>query len=195
MARGFTDVSIDDIARAAGVTKGALYFYYKKKDDLLMDVIKKYVLSYLDGITDAIGNATGSTRERVERLFFAVPESEERFVEATGGMPFDFRSFFLLLMEGLKKFPLIDKRYALFHQGIKDKVKEVLEEGKRRGDVVETLDSEDAAFLLYGCAEGLMMHWVVNPEIDFKSLLRNSCNLIWSGIITQDSRDVELAKP
>ena len=33
--RTFGDISIADIAKAAGVTKGSIYYYYNSKEDLL----------------------------------------------------------------------------------------------------------------------------------------------------------------
>lgn len=37
--RGFTDTRMSDIAEAAGVTKGLLYWYFKNKEDLLGEII------------------------------------------------------------------------------------------------------------------------------------------------------------
>jgi AcrR family transcriptional regulator len=39
--RGTDDVSIDEIARAAGVSKGLLYHYFPTKDDFLLAVLAK----------------------------------------------------------------------------------------------------------------------------------------------------------
>lgn len=36
--RGFRGSSVDDVAAAAGVTKGAVYYYFKDKDDLARDL-------------------------------------------------------------------------------------------------------------------------------------------------------------
>ena len=36
--RGFRGASVDDVAEAAGVTKGAIYYYFTDKDDLARDL-------------------------------------------------------------------------------------------------------------------------------------------------------------
>ena len=39
VTRGYHSTSIDDIARAAGLTKGAVYFYFKGKSALLLELL------------------------------------------------------------------------------------------------------------------------------------------------------------
>ena len=41
--RPFAEISLSDVARLAGVTKGSVYYYYKTKDDLLYDVADGYL--------------------------------------------------------------------------------------------------------------------------------------------------------
>ena len=40
---GFQATSIDRIAKAAGVTKGALYYHFKDKEELLFEAVKKRI--------------------------------------------------------------------------------------------------------------------------------------------------------
>lgn len=41
--RSFSNISIADIAREAGITKGSIYYYYNSKEDLLYDVADGYL--------------------------------------------------------------------------------------------------------------------------------------------------------
>ena len=41
VTRGYQSTSIDDIARAAGLTKGAVYFYFKGKSALLLELLSQ----------------------------------------------------------------------------------------------------------------------------------------------------------
>src|SRR5215471_11939357 len=40
---GYQATSIDRIAKAAGVTKGALYYHFKDKEELLFEAVKKRI--------------------------------------------------------------------------------------------------------------------------------------------------------
>ncbi|MBS0245559.1 MAG: TetR/AcrR family transcriptional regulator [Proteobacteria bacterium] len=50
--RGFDAASMMDIARAAGVSKGTLYVYFKDKDDLFDGMVRGECIMQLDGVFD-----------------------------------------------------------------------------------------------------------------------------------------------
>lgn len=50
MARGFDAASMGEIARAAGVSKGTLYVYFKDKDELFQAIVRKECTFQAEGI-------------------------------------------------------------------------------------------------------------------------------------------------
>lgn len=52
MTRGFDAASMMDIAKAAGVSKGTLYVYFKDKDDLFADIVRSECTLQEKGIFD-----------------------------------------------------------------------------------------------------------------------------------------------
>jgi len=54
---GYAGTSIDRIARAAGVTKGALYYHFRDKEQLLFEVVKERVGAFEQHVVDRIGRA------------------------------------------------------------------------------------------------------------------------------------------
>ena len=44
LARGFDAASMSDIAKAAGVSKGTLYVYFKNKEELFAAIVQERVL-------------------------------------------------------------------------------------------------------------------------------------------------------
>src|SRR5262245_39700990 len=65
-ARGFSDVSMQDVARASGVTKAALYYHFADKVDLYTTV----ALRRIDDLHAAMDDAArdGTLEERLVRL-------------------------------------------------------------------------------------------------------------------------------
>ena len=56
---GYAGTSIDRIARAAGVTKGALYYHFRDKEELLFEAVKerigaweRFVVEHVSGLDD-----------------------------------------------------------------------------------------------------------------------------------------------
>src|SRR6516225_4382264 len=43
---GYQATSIDRIAKAAGLTKGAIYYHFKDKEELLFEAVKKRVTQF-----------------------------------------------------------------------------------------------------------------------------------------------------
>jgi AcrR family transcriptional regulator len=57
-AKGFDGTSVQEIVERAAVTKGAMYHYFKSKDDLLYEIYHRLIseqLAHLDGILAAGG--------------------------------------------------------------------------------------------------------------------------------------------
>src|SRR5882724_8519390 len=50
MAQGFDAASMGEIARAAGVSKGTLYVYFKDKDELFKAIVEKECVFQAEGI-------------------------------------------------------------------------------------------------------------------------------------------------
>ncbi len=66
-AKGFSDVSMQDVARAAGVTKAALYYHFADKSDLYTTVALARISSIYEAM-DAAANEGGTLEERLVRL-------------------------------------------------------------------------------------------------------------------------------
>jgi AcrR family transcriptional regulator len=56
--RGFTPATLDDIAKAAGYTKGAIYKHFATKEDLFLAVNDRYWRRYFDNFAEVLSAAT-----------------------------------------------------------------------------------------------------------------------------------------
>jgi AcrR family transcriptional regulator len=55
--KGFTPASLDDIARAAGYTKGAIYKHFATKEDLFLAVSERYWRRYFDNFAEVMSKS------------------------------------------------------------------------------------------------------------------------------------------
>src|SRR5262245_21132372 len=62
---GFQATSIDRIAKAAGVTKGALYYHFKDKEDLLFEAVRNRVGQFERRVATDV---TAPTRDAAKSL-------------------------------------------------------------------------------------------------------------------------------
>jgi AcrR family transcriptional regulator len=67
-AKGYTGTSVREIVEAAGVTKPTLYYYFKNKEDLYLQLIDM-TMGIFSGVLDSSLSVPGTMRERLFRLF------------------------------------------------------------------------------------------------------------------------------
>ena len=67
--KGFTAATLDDIAHAAGYTKGAIYKHFATKEDLFLAVSDRYWRRYFDNFAEVMSSANqvGAARTRRDR--------------------------------------------------------------------------------------------------------------------------------
>lgn len=82
MAYGFKRATMDDIARAAGMSRPALYLVYKNKQDIFRACIIKMTEDLTRRLDDLL-NAPGTTEERAWRIFDAGIIEPHRLIGAT----------------------------------------------------------------------------------------------------------------
>lgn len=68
---GYLGTAVSDIVRQVGVSQGTFYYYFKSKEDIMEEIIKRQ-----------IGEATSSINEIVEDHALTPPEKIERSIEA-----------------------------------------------------------------------------------------------------------------
>src|SRR6476660_4910775 len=66
--RGYHDASLDDVAAAAGVTKGAIYHYFDTKAELLLHAIEQHQSRGYEQLETSLPDATAPATVRVRAL-------------------------------------------------------------------------------------------------------------------------------
>ena len=61
--RGFAATRLDDVAKAAGVSKGTLYLYYSSKEDLFKAVVRTSIVPLIGEAEELINQFSGSSEE------------------------------------------------------------------------------------------------------------------------------------
>ena len=64
--KGFTPATLDDIAHAAGYTKGAIYKHFATKEDLFLAVSDRYWRRYFDNFAEVMSTAKQVTARELD---------------------------------------------------------------------------------------------------------------------------------
>jgi len=104
---GFQAASLDKIAKAAGITKGTIYLYFRSKRDLFLNMMKRRARAMLDELSERITNK-GITNFR--ELFSEALPSIRNFMRDP-----DYPNFIKLVMAESGRFPKLGSE---FYRGI-----------------------------------------------------------------------------
>ena len=157
--RGYHETRIDEIAQRAGVSKGAIYWYFDGKRELFLELLDRYI------------------EERGPRqLDAAVAESALEGLRATldsllAGLGETLPGFELILeyMAHAGRDPELRRRFRALDEAARAVLAPVLERGVQSGELRPT-SVDDAARLCAALLDGLMMQKVIRPEIDLGRL-------------------------
>jgi AcrR family transcriptional regulator len=175
--RGYRHAGVDEIAAAAGYSKGALYWHFSGKEELLMALLEERV--------DA------PMRELVALLESAPPErdmSEEatqEFARQLGGE----RDAMLLEREYWSlaiRDPELRARYAERQTELRGALARALEaRGRHLGTPGLPLPAEDVARIVMSIMGGLAVDELVEPGSVRPELLGEALTIVYAGLVAR----------
>lgn len=175
--RGFAKARMDDIVQEAGLSKGALYWYYKSKDAL--------ILALLDRV---FGSEFSKAEELVEQQ---LPASQKltSFMQAVMD---DISHMQHLLPIGYEFVALAARRKPVrqaigsYYQRYQELLSAIVRQGVESGEF-EDLDPEQAAMMIIGLVEGLALMWFVAPDwVDLGELGDRPMHALLDGFLRRD---------
>ena len=175
VTRGYGSTSIDDIARDAGLTKGAVYFYFKGKSALLVELLTQSTALYDEIFV------------RMQSSGCSAPDQLEMFVEWAAGVGVRNNELLLLpiLMslefngqdESIEK--VINRLYDRYHA----EMERVVSLGQRAGEFDESLAPREEAAVLVAFTDGMLLEWFRRSrKLDGNRLVRSAKALIAGGL-------------
>ncbi|HEX3825380.1 MAG TPA: TetR/AcrR family transcriptional regulator [Mycobacteriales bacterium] len=142
--KGYEQCSVQDVADAAGIVKGTLYYHVRSKEELLYEIMEQVLKSLaprLEALADGPGTAMEKLREFVH-IYVA------HTVDNTEIMQIFFRDYDSL--SDSRKHQLADTRDVY-----DSLLRSLLRQGQRDGEIRADLDVELADLALFG-----MLNWM-----------------------------------
>jgi AcrR family transcriptional regulator len=184
--RGFAATRLDDVAKAAGVSKGTLYLYFSSKEDLFKTVVEESVIPMIGAAEEMISQFEGTTEELLKLVMYTWWESMG--TTSLSGLP-------KLMMAEAGNFPEVAKYYQeeVIERGNR-MVAGILQRGVERGEVAAV--DLDIMPRLLSAPMVMMMMWKhscgvcsVEPE-KLPHYLEHYIDLILHGILKRPSHNL-----
>jgi AcrR family transcriptional regulator len=157
--KGFSHVTLEDIALRAGVSKGVTLYYFSSKEDLFLELFSWLIASIHQRMREAVASVADPIAKvrALVALIFPSPSKNRAF----------FRAYvdFCGLAARREPFRVIDER---FYAGCREVDRGIVEEGIRLG-VFLARDPAESASTLRAIFDGLMLQWLAekDPEESF----------------------------
>jgi TetR/AcrR family acrAB operon transcriptional repressor len=147
--KGVSNTSLNDVAQATGVTRGAIYWHFKNKADLF-DAICQRVRTPLSNMVDEV--ADERTLDPLGQLFIKGAAFRRSVVE---------NPYLRKVMTDVDDPILIYQRDWLMHG--QESTKRMLASAISKGQLPNDLDLRLGALLLQSTFNGLMNNWLLIP--------------------------------
>lgn len=160
---GYQGTSIDRIARHAGVTKGALYYHFRDKEQLLFEAVSDRVGGFEQQVLAEVGpvdDTMASLRRVIDACFFHATVSNHR------------RFIITLMVEALDTNPQLSAKFQRILRRMRGFLAEVVRRGQETGAVRRDVAPEEAAALIAGAIMGAEIQHYQDPgEVDLRRVL------------------------
>jgi AcrR family transcriptional regulator len=167
--RGYEGASMDDVARAAGITKASIYHHVSGKEALL----ERGLSRALDSLFAVLDRPDAQTGSALERLRFIVRSVAETTLERLPELSVLFR------VRGSSKI----QRDALERRRRFDRVvTDLLAEGQREGSIRADLDARLTARLIFGMSNSVVEWYGSGSSISRARLTDALATLVFEGI-------------
>lgn len=174
---GYRATTIDQIAAKAGLTKGAIYFYFKTKEAILLtllDQAKKYVADPVDELVESEGLTADS------RLV--------RFIHNQSMIGLNLPNHVLLLILVSIEFAGtggdIEAKVQGIYKSMYDRVGKMIARGQKDGTFRTDLDARALAAMVMAGHDGVLIEWHRRPrELSGRSLTDVLRGVMLNGLI------------
>ncbi|WP_261129317.1 TetR/AcrR family transcriptional regulator [Bacillus sp. Marseille-Q3570] len=162
--KGFSETTVDDIAKASGTSKGSIYLYFSSKEEIFYSLNEKSAEQFLE-IKKQLAkqdNASAKLKYIFQHLISGSVGNED-FNKIS--VQFEF----WIYISRNDKEALFTERVEMFTSLIK----EIVEEGIEKGEFKETIQVDDFSKLFWSIWDGILVQLLFHKDdSELKSMMR-----------------------
>jgi TetR/AcrR family acrAB operon transcriptional repressor len=157
--RGVTRTSLADIAKAAGVTRGAIYWHFADKADLFCSMVARVTMPMESPACQTDHSAAADPVNSIREMMIGILRSTSEDPQAR-------RVFHIVYhkCEHVDEMKPVWRRFNEMRAGCLLHIEEGLRAAIAQGRLPRALDARQAAFGLRALLDGLVSTWVMDPD-------------------------------
>jgi AcrR family transcriptional regulator len=153
--RGFAAASLDDVAAAAGLTKGAIYSNFRGKDELILALMEQRIVARTSAAADAFARAADADG--------GVEDTGARLIEAVHADA-DWQRLFIEYWAHAMREPELRARLAQRRRDLRSAIARSIERVADEHSLDLGIAPEHAAVVILALSNGLAIEGLLDPE-------------------------------
>ena len=179
--KGYHGTSITDIMNKVGLTKGSLYAHFKSKGEILLLIIERYKVRYIDEVIRVASEREGNALDKLHRCisFHAKFVAEHEYLCV-------FLTFLTTELKADVDFePMLKAVYRDYQRFISG----VIHQGINQGLIDKDTDPDLASLTFMALHDGVLHQWVLNRNIiDPEEYVRTFRKMFMYGLASEKGR-------
>jgi AcrR family transcriptional regulator len=180
--RGYDRASLDDVAAAAGLTKGAVYSSFASKDELFYALMRERIGERLDLVAEAVerqatvGDITRDAASAVAKLISSQADWHLLFIEFWARAVRD---------------PDLSKEFARERRSVRGLIARVLQERAAEAKVDLPAPAEQLAVAVLALSNGIAIEHLADPDTVDASTFGVILGLLLDGLVIPSASDAD----
>lgn len=177
VTQGYGATSMDDIAGNAGLTKGAVYFYFKDKLSLASELLARTENELFDPMYKLMQQSNGTAADRIVIFANWLAKMGETRIE----LPL---LHVLMSMEFHGRGNAVESRLRDTYKRLRNEIEKITREGQESGEFTDIVPPREQAAVIVALIDGLLMEWHRGKDkLDGEVLARSARAMILNGIV------------
>lgn len=151
-AKGYSNTSLEEVAKIAGFTKGAVYYYFKTKEILLLHILDRIQKRSIGNTAEVILAMDGNA---VDKLI-AFVQLQAQWAE---NYPDDLAILVLTSIESFTTDSKVRMAIVGYYALMEKLLKKVITDGKKKGELSPSLEVDSAVLANIARHDGNMLLW------------------------------------
>lgn len=175
--KGYNGTSIDEITRAAELTKGALYGHFESKAHLVLKLIDEFKVLFIDEMIKATNQENLSALDKIHKV---MSFNAELAIKNQSMCVFP-----TFLTFELNDHEMFKGALKTVHLEYRANIVEIIKQGQREGSFKKDLDPDLTALAFISLHDGALLRWFLNKNIiDGKKFVQTFRTIFLQGIQT-----------
>ena len=182
LAKGYENVSMSEVAKRSGISKGGLYHHFPSKDKLYEETLENYFFFYFEHFNNIeLNDKETSVKEKIRRL---CDEYIKPFQDISKILDEEHQNYhyYLLLIQSAQKYAKLRDQFQRFSKWVESYLDRILRQGKDNKEITAnvntTLMAKHILFLLEGTAFASLFESYKTLKINYERIFSQLLNTI-----------------